>query len=515
MKTQALEFREALKQLADTAGVKLTGKSDGPRVDKSDRERWLAAMHSSLIFFRAEFNKSSTAKGYSENRQLETDVLDTWELGYAPDVGEALAIHLQKNGYSLAECKELFLVDQDPSGGYFDKFRGRLMFPIRDDRGDLVGYGGRILGDGTPKYINSSDTPLYRKSRVLYGMHRAKDKIMKERHAVLVEGYLDVIACHRAGVTEAVASCGTALAEDQVRLIKRFAERVTILYDADKAGQKAAMKAVELFQAANLPCKVALMPPGEDPDTLLREKGPEAVRNAVSEGQSPFDFEVFMHEKQFDIQGEEFWEKLPAVLAKARNDFDLEKHLLRLASQHPTLRNATAAVGALRREVRQAKKSLQSETSGVGSSGMKSVTSFQTPLIAAEAVVFSAVLNPKYRQAAWERLKSDELFTTSTASRIFQGLSDAFPDGLPAGEGAIIVSAMSDETAKQALADLEFDVRVQELNAEYIHDSLKALEAQQQSRQLGQNRESIASGNPDDESLSNYLEKLKKIKGIG
>ncbi len=271
MKTQGLEFREALQLLADQAGVKLTSYS-GPTQDKSEREGWLATMQSALIFYRNELGKSSTAKTYCDNRDIPQSVIDEWELGYAPSVREGLVSQLKRDGHQLVEAERLFLVQGDQQNGYTDKFFGRLMFPIRDDRGDLVGFGGRVLGDGTPKYINSSDTPLYRKSRVLYGFHKARDRMMKERHAVLVEGYLDVIACHRAGVKEAVASLGTSLAEDHAKLLKRFCDKVTILYDADKAGEKAAMRAVEILGEVGLQCRIALMPQGEDPDTLLRQK---------------------------------------------------------------------------------------------------------------------------------------------------------------------------------------------------------------------------------------------------
>jgi DNA primase len=254
---------------------------------------------------------------------------------FAPENGEALVANLKKQNVSLALAKELFLTDTDSNGGYFDKFRNRLMFPIRDEKGGLVGFGGRILGDGNPKYINSGETPLYSKSRILYGLNKAKAKMMKDRRAVLVEGYMDVIACHRAGITEAVASCGTALATDQARLLKRFVDKVTICYDADKAGQKAALKAIEIFREVGLPCRIAMLPQGEDPDTLLNLKGADAVKEAIESSQSPFDFEVWLLEENLGINSSDFWDEIPKLLAKAESELDLERHLLRIASQNP------------------------------------------------------------------------------------------------------------------------------------------------------------------------------------
>jgi DNA primase len=424
MKTQGLEFREALQLLADQAGVKLTSYS-GPTQDKSEREGWLATMQAALIFYRNELNKSSTAKTYCDNRDIPQSVIDEWELGYAPSVREGLVSQLKRDGHQLADAERLFLVQGDQQNGYTDKFFGRLMFPIRDDRGDLVGFGGRVLGDGTPKYINSSDTPLYRKSRVLYGFHKARDRMMKERHAVLVEGYLDVIACHRAGVKEAVASLGTSLAEDHAKLLKRFCDKVTILYDADKAGEKAAMRAVEILGEVGLQCRIALMPQGEDPDTLLRQKGAEAVQEAVSKAESPFDFEIRLLESRAGVLTDEFWEQIPLVLAKAPTELDLERHILRLAGQHPAIPNAQSAAAALRREVnkhrRAAQKGHKNEELAAAPKIKRSASSLQK----AEQVLLVIWLEPERRNLVMPLLKEAELWQTGTARIVARALENA------------------------------------------------------------------------------------------
>lgn len=418
MKTQGLDFREALKLLADQAGVQLA-QYTGPKIDKSEREKWLATMQSALIFFRNELGKSAKAKAYCDNRDLPQAVIDEWELGYSPEVREAMVTHLKRDGHVLAEAEKLFLVQGDQQIGYAAKFFGRLMFPIRDDRGDLVGFGGRVIGDGNPKYINSSDTPLYRKSRVLYGFHKARDRMMKDRHAVLVEGYLDVIACHRAGVTEAVASLGTALAEDHAKLLKRYCDRVTILYDADSAGQKAAVRAVEILEATGLACRVALMPQGEDPDTLLRTKGADAVREAVGRAESPFDFQVRLLEAQHGVESDRFWQELPVMLAKAPSELDLEKHLLRLAGQHPSIPNAQAATKALRREVAKHRKA---QKSGGQSEEVVFAAKSGSRLLRAEQIVLAAWLDTERRSLVLPVLQSTEMWQTAAARALCAGL---------------------------------------------------------------------------------------------
>lgn len=476
MKTQGLEFREALQLLADQAGVKLTSYS-GPTQDKSEREGWLATMQSALIFYRNELNKSSTAKTYCENRDIPQAVIDEWELGYAPDVREALVSQLKRDGHQLVEAERLFLVQGDQQTGYRDKFFSRLMFPIRDDKGDLVGFGGRVLGDGTPKYINSSDTPLYRKSRVLYGFHKARDRMMKERHAVLVEGYLDVIACHRAGVKEAVASLGTSLAEDHAKLLKRFCDKVTILYDADKAGEKAAMRAVEILGEVGLQCRIALMPQGEDPDTLLRQKGADAVQEAVTKAESPFDFEIRLLESRTGTQTDEFWEQIPLVLAKAPTELDLERHILRLAGQHPAIPNSQAASAALRREVnkhrRAAQKGQKNEELPAAPKLKRSASSLQK----AEQILLVAWLESQTREIVATLLGETELWQTGTARLVAQHLyaCESFDD-LP-------------EEVQSILIEVDAVIPQQERTPEVIQSAVDRLRVELLTNQIKQQEE--------------------------
>ncbi len=356
MKTQNVEFREALEILARAAGVTL--ESRGKKQDPSQRELWHTAMNEALAFFREQFEKSEQARSYCEGRSLSKQITDDWEIGYSPDAGDLLAVRLKRKGLPLNECKPLFLVDQDTSGGYFDRFRGRLMFPIRDERGELVAFGGRLLGDGQPKYINSGDTPIYRKSRVLYGLYRARDLLQKQRMAILVEGYLDVIACHRAGLSGALASLGTSLTEEHAKLLKRWCDEVTILYDSDEAGQKATRRAIEVLQADGLRVKVALMPPGDDPDTLLKAGGAGAVNRTIQQSVSPVEYEIHDLKRRLDPSTDLFWAEVNGALAKATN-LEFEKLAPGLAGLYPGIRDPIVAMRALRRDVAKLKRSGQ------------------------------------------------------------------------------------------------------------------------------------------------------------
>ncbi|NLW56040.1 MAG: toprim domain-containing protein, partial [Firmicutes bacterium] len=176
--------------------------------------------------------------------------------------------------------------------GFYDRFRDRLLFPICNLRGRVIGFGGRILGEGQPKYLNSPETAVFQKSRSLYGLYQARDAIRRERRAMIVEGYLDVLQAHQQGITGVVASLGTALTADQVKMLKRYTGRVVIAYDSDVAGQAATVRGLDLLQEAGLEVRVAVLPPGEDPDSLLRKEGAEAFLSLVAKSVDLFTFKL-------------------------------------------------------------------------------------------------------------------------------------------------------------------------------------------------------------------------------
>ena len=462
MKTGNVEFPEALKELAQKAGVEL--KSRGPSIPPGLRDAHRAIMGEALAFFRENLARHAPALGYVKERGLDSETLERWEIGYAPDSFEALTNRLRQKGHNMAEAKALFLVDERDRGGLYDKFRGRLMFPIRDERGELVAFGGRLLGDGQPKYINSSDTPLYRKSKVLYGFDRARDTISKARRAVLVEGYLDVIACHRAGETTAVASLGTAMSEEQAKLLKRWTDEVTILYDADAAGQKAAERAVGLLREEGVRVHVALMPQGEDPDTLLRKAGAAAVRRAVEGGLSPLDFSIVQLESKFGPENEEFWEAAIGLLASSPQGLDVERHLDRLSGLYPGLRDPIAARRRLEAMIaerrpqrpRPRRRPDDAATPDEEAPQAKPITPFSEPLNNIEATLFRALFLPEFQRTAWMFARMEPLFMTGSGVALSCAIATIFPDAPPGDQAAVWLARLPDREAT-LLADLAND----------------------------------------------------------
>lgn len=510
MKTGNVDFPEALKELAAKAGVEL--KSRGPSAPPGQRDAHRAAMLEALAFFRESLGRSAAAREYVARRGLDQTAIDGWEIGFAPDSFEALTHRLRSKGHDLVEAKALFLVDERDKGGYYDKFRGRLMFPIRDERGELVAFGGRLLGDGQPKYINSSDTPLYRKSRVLYGFDHAKDAIAKSRRAVLVEGYLDVIACHRAEEATAVASLGTALSEEHAKLLKRWVDEVTILYDADAAGQKAAERAVGLLRDEGVRVRVALMPEGEDPDTLLRKAGGAAVRKAVEGGLSPLDFAVGQLETKHGPDEEEFWEAVVALLSAAPPGLDVERHLDRLSGLYPGLRDPSAARRRLESMVaerrppptkperrtptrrpfeRKGEKREQPPEPTL--SPEEPPPALRERLNNIEATLFRAFYVPEFLRTAWMFARMESLFLTGAGVELSRAIRSAFPDGPPEGKPAVWLARLPDREATM-MADLNDRLLPEPMSEEELVGAIERLKRLMTRRDLERRRKGLAEG---------------------
>lgn len=504
METQKLDFGQALAQLAKQAGVELPKRG---REQPAPSPTFDDAMTEAQAFFRETLGKSALAREYVGKRSLSTETLDKWGIGYAPDVGEALAVRLQKKGLSLAECKQLFLVDTDAGGGYFDKFRGRLMFPIRDERGRLVAFGGRLLGDGVPKYINSGDTPIYSKSRVLYGMDQAKDAIAKKNAAIIVEGYLDVIACHAAGVDNAVASLGTALTDDQARLLKRWCDKVTLLYDSDAAGIKAADRGSEILQAAGLLVSVALLPEGDDPDTLLKREGAPAVIQASDAGMTPMEFRLQSLRSRLSPSSDDYWKEVVQILARATNPLELQKHLLPIAAEYPGIKDKQSARKALENMVAAERKSKSGKPSY-----KQAEAAIETYAVApkfewngAERTLFRCLSEQTLAARAWACLSDDDLFTTVDAERTAAAISDAHPHfpGLPAPEWVQSVAA----EVRDAILDLWMSAGAPP-SQESLDEAVSRLERSRQER-LAKDMAASASSDDDLRALSHRLKSLK------
>ncbi|MFH1913976.1 MAG: DNA primase [Pseudomonadota bacterium] len=289
-----LEFREALEQLAAEAGVELGNVPHDPHADeRKARANLFLDMHDEAnAWFQRNLSMAAgeTARHYLENRGMTPDVIAKFGLGCSPDDWHGLGNFLKGKGRTLEQGVDAGLLSKNEKGNIYDRFRGRLIFPIQNLSGRVIAFGGRIITDGEPKYLNSSDTPIYKKGDHLYGLNLARSTMTRSKRALLTEGYMDVISLHQFGYTDSCGVLGTALTPEQVKRLAGFCSRVDLVFDGDGAGRKAALKSSRMILLQGVACRVVLMPDGEDVDSLLQTKGVEGFEACLTQAPDGLDF---------------------------------------------------------------------------------------------------------------------------------------------------------------------------------------------------------------------------------
>ena len=303
MKFEKKDFLEVVESLAERVGIEIPKEKNR---DAASSERWelLLKTHRLAQEFYHQFllkhQEASDAREYLEKRGLSQKTIEDFKIGFAPESWDTLTAALRKQfPESLLEKSGLVLPRKE--GGFYDRFRKRIIFPILDAKGQCIAFGGRVMDDSVPKYLNSPETEIYVKGRHLYGLAQARSSIRELDAAIVVEGYMDVIGCVQAGVTNVVASLGTALTPDQVRLVKRQTQNVFILYDADKAGEMATQRGLELFLEEGMEIRIVRLPEGHDPDSYIRDAGIERFRAAMGAAQPLFDYRLALLKKQHGV----------------------------------------------------------------------------------------------------------------------------------------------------------------------------------------------------------------------
>ncbi|MDI6890985.1 MAG: DNA primase [Thermodesulfovibrionales bacterium] len=292
MKHENLSFNEATRYIAKKAGIKIREF----RFDKNlseRRERILQINREAMKFFIKNLNGSEAAKTYLKNRGIEEASIDSFCIGYATDEMDGLIEYLKKMGYSDSFIKDAGLAVSSASGGekgYRDVFRGRIIFPIFNYQHDVIAFGGRVISDSLPKYLNSPETEVFKKGDTLFALNLAKEDIRKKGYAIIVEGYLDVIVCYQYGFKNTVAPLGTALTSRQLQRLKLMTEKVVLVFDSDEAGISAARRSLAILCGCDFRARVLLLPEGEDPDSFLRKKGSQPFKRMLSGAMSIIEF---------------------------------------------------------------------------------------------------------------------------------------------------------------------------------------------------------------------------------
>lgn len=304
MEYENYSFVEALKFLAQRAGVELPqeeySKEAKERADTRSALLEMNKLAAKYYYAQLKTEGGRQAREYLQNRQLSQETITAFGLGYSSKYSDDLFRYLKMKGYSEEMIIKAGLVNVDEKHGVYDKFWNRVMFPIMDVNNRVIGFGGRVMGDGKPKYLNSPETLIFDKSRNLYGLNMARSS--RKKNLIICEGYMDVISMHQAGFNNAVASLGTALTSQQASLLKRYTDEVLIIYDSDEAGVKAALRAIPMLKTAGLSTKVINLRPYKDPDEFIKNMGKEAFQERLDHGMNSFMFELKALEGQYDME---------------------------------------------------------------------------------------------------------------------------------------------------------------------------------------------------------------------
>jgi DNA primase len=503
MRTEGLSFPEAIESLARRYGVTLPERGAEAGPGAGERDAALRANQVATDFFAHVLWKTpdgAAAREYLSARGVTAETARTFGLGFAPERPANLARALEKRGL-LAAAVRLGLVKQDGVGTR-DMFRGRLMFPIRDGQGRVLAFGGRVLDQRLPKYINSPESPLYSKSRNVYGLYEARAAIASADRAIVVEGYLDAIAVWQAGFKETVASLGTALTVDQLRVLGRHTRNVLACFDGDAAGRKASLRALEIFLAAGLLGRGIFIPPGFDPDTFVKERGAQAFAELVASAELLVD--LFFRELSKDTPGPgaplegrigaarrviELLRLIPdqlqasALMSKASGFFGVPEDIIRDLARRPA---RGGGYGAAARGSAAARPSAAAAGAGDGATaaevGLLAVALLH-PELRGEIAAHGAMLEDAGVAAALGEVCASEEPAAVLEVRIAERLGDAQRSRLSAlAVGPLI------ETAAQARA--------------LARDFADALARRLQQRAMETTRRAAASATSDDEAMA-------------
>ncbi len=369
MRIENLDFRAAVENLADRVGITLPSwdNRDAERDTGVSRKRVLAMNLEAAKFYRTmlfDEEMGSPGRAYFQSRGLSSATVKHFGLGYAPPAGNRTMRHLKSLGFHEEEIRQAYFCGKSERG-YYDYFRGRVMFPIIDVSGNVIAFGGRVLDDTKPKYLNTSDTAAFKKSRNLFALNYAKNHC--EDGFILCEGYMDVIALHAAGFQNAIATLGTAITSDQARLLKKYAGKVLISYDSDEAGQKAANRAISLLEEAGLEARVIKIPDAKDPDEFIKKFGADKFREVLSGSRSKFEYLLDNIRARHDLELPE--EKVKAVkeackyVAGVYSRVEREIYIARIAESFAVARESVLhdVDTAIRQNKREAEKKRKGE----------------------------------------------------------------------------------------------------------------------------------------------------------
>jgi DNA primase len=503
MEMERCEFPDALRLVAEKCGISIPKPRPTSPAEhtQSNVRTTLVEMHrEAQTFFTKQLQgtaEGKLARAYLEDRGLDKATIERFGIGYAPSGGDVLLRHL-KGKYAEKLLADSGLVSRGDGGRLFDRFRRRITFPIANESGKIVAFGCRALGDDQPKYLNSPETPIYSKSNVLYHLDRAKEALRRSDFAVLVEGYMDAIAVARAGISNVVASCGTSLAEPQIKLLGRFTKRVIVNYDPDTAGQAATERSIAILLEQDFEVRVLALPGKADPDKFIREQGADAYMKLLKESPPYVDY-LIARARQMDMTTAEG--KLRAVnfllpyVQKIPNRILRSEWATRIAQQlrldEPVLRAALSKAASERRGA----VNTQPELVGRAAKPVE------------RRLIRMLAEGQGFRGELAQQLQQGQLYHGLETEKIFGALIVA----CLAGEGlqATEVAAALEERDRRLLYEILFE-ETSELTWEEAQSCVDALRHRQAEKQLADVQRSIEA-NPAAPEMRDLLQKKQEL----
>ena len=508
-----LEYVEALRFLAEKAGMTLP---EDARDDETARVRLrvLELNREAARFFHSVLISPAGKPGldYLRGRGLAGKTIRRFGLGYAPGDWSALLDHLREKGFSEQEMLLAAVVSKGRNGGVYDTFRGRVIFPIIDLRGGVIGFGGRILGEDGPKYLNSADTPVFKKSRGLFAMNIAK--ATKENRLILAEGYMDVIAIHQAGFDNAVATLGTALTPEQARLISQYTGEVIIAYDSDGPGQKATVRATGLLGQTGVKIRVLAIKDAKDPDEYIKKFGATRFKMLLDASANSTEFEILRIRQKYDLSTDDgkvgFLREFAAAMAALPDRLEADVYIGRIAAELTVSRSAlTEQVAALRKKNFRAREKKERRDLKIYSEAVPNQprdpqrSKYLRYALAEDKLIALLMKNPDYGAEICEKITPGE-FVTDANREIFSVIANRISQSLP-----VDLMSLSSSLPMEAMGRLSYLLASSEARTYTIEEANDYIDVILSFRQTKTGDE--VGCMPEDELLE-YIQKLASKK---
>lgn len=458
-RAENLDFTEAVRFLCDRVGMVMP--SDGFDESLAQKRRRIYEMNREAARFFHECllgEKGREALSYYLNRGYTKKTITRFGLGYAPNEWRALLTHLREKGYSYEDAYEANLAQKSEKNGktsFYDNFRNRVIVPIIDARGNVVAFGGRVLDDSKPKYINTSDTPVYKKSLGVFGLNFAKNS--KEKSLILVEGYMDAIALHQAGFTNSIACLGTALTGEMAHLLSRYADEILLAYDNDEAGQKATERAIKVFSSIGMKIRVIRLSGGKDPDEILKKFGAEKIRNLIDGAENEIEFNLLKARNGLDLESSDgkvkYLTLAAEILSGVKNSIAVDVYSSRLAEELGVEKAAISArINSLRRQ--KAYSSEKKKYSDIQRSSLSKMNKLRLStetsvksVKAQERIITLIFENPDFYPAVRERLENS-FFSVPVLERIYKAVSQRIEEKASLDLTSLSASLSDDEISE-------------------------------------------------------------------